>query len=382
MSAITAEMEMELEGELEQEGESEFEAEAPAQIPAHEGESEAELEQETFFNHLAAMADRGGRSQALRRIGLSAAKEALRSYQKEPPAIEGENEYEDEAFFELEAEANPLQALHANSMMEHLSHEASSAESEEEAAEQFLPLIPLAAKAVLPLAAKLGARVLPALARKVAPHLTRGVSQVARTLFRSRATRPLLRAMPGIARKTMVSLARQTARGHHISPKTALRTLARQTVRTLGNPRHAVTAYRRSQALDRRYHVAARRFIGRPVGYGPGQRHWNLPRRFVGRTARYRTHPRYWNLRRRWVGHPRQYRYGYYRPGVAAAPVYQGHPGFYRAGVRRPVYSGYYSGLRVAGRPAPAVVAPAAACQCFRPVSCASCGGACSSHHH
>lgn len=353
MSAITAEMEMELENELAQEGESEFELEAPGQLPAHEaeGEYEAEMEQEVFFNHLAAMADRGGRSQALRRIGLTAAKQALRSYRRQPPAVLGESEDEDEAFFELEAESNPLQARHASAMMEHLSHEASSAESEDEAAEQFLPLIPLAAKAVLPLAAKLGAKVLPSLARKVAPHLTRGVSQVARTLFRSKATRPLLRAVPGIAKRTMVSLARRTAQGHHVSPRTALRTLARHTARTLASPRRAVTAFHRSKALDRRYHVAARRLVGRPAGH--------LLRHRFG------------HLRRQFVGRPGLYRPGYHQPGVAATSTHQAHPGSYRAVTRKPV-GPYYA------RPRLAVGAVhAAPCMCFRPVNCASCGGNC-----
>ena len=71
MSAITAEMEMELESELAHEAhEHEFEAhehEAESheheleahehEAEAHEHEQESEMEQEAFFNHLAAMAD-------------------------------------------------------------------------------------------------------------------------------------------------------------------------------------------------------------------------------------------------------------------------------------------------------------------------------------
>ncbi len=358
MSAITAEMEMELESELAHEAESEYESEISGPLPAHEGESEyeAEMEQEVFFNHLAAMADRGGRSQALRRIGLAAARQALRSYRREAPAVLGESEDEDEAFFELEAESHPLQAGHASAMMEHLSHEASSAESEDEAAEQFLPLIPLAAKAVLPLAAKLGAKVLPAVARRVAPHLTRGVSQVARSLFQSKATRPLLRAVPRIAKKTMVSLARQAAHGRHVTPRSALRTLARQTVRMLGHPRHAVAAYHRSRALDRRFHKVARRLVGRPLGHLPRHRFAHLRHRLVG-------HP---GFRR-----PGFYRPGYYQPGHAPAIGHKVRPSFYRPGVRPPK-GPYYAGPRLGGG-----MVHAAPCLCFQPVNCASCGGNC-----
>jgi hypothetical protein len=251
--------------------------------------------------------------------------------------------------------------------MEHLSHEAATAESEDEAAEQFLPLVGLAAKAALPLAAKLGARVLPGLARKVAPHLTRGVSQVARTLFRSKATRPLLRTMPGIARRAMKSLVHQAARGHHITPRKALRTFARHTARTLASPRHAVTAFRRSRRLDRRYHVAARRYVGRPAALRLGRRplHW-----------RYRAagHPGYYRPGYNRLGYGRP---GYFRPGYF-------RPGYYRAGVpakARPIYRGVRAPIPGGHLPAPAPVAQAAGCQCFRPVSCAACGSPLVTNH-
>jgi hypothetical protein len=326
MSAITPEMEMELAHEVAHEYEAhEFEA-------AHE--QELAKEQEAFFNHLAAMADRGGRSQALRRIALAAAREALRSVRTAPPVIEGESEIAHELSFELEAASNPLRAEHANAMMEHMSHEAVTAESEQEAAEQFLPLVPLAAKVILPHAARFAAKALPSLARRVAPrimarvvpHLTRGVSQVARTLFRSPATRPLLRAVPNIAKRTIANVARLAVRGRPITPQTAVRLLARQTARTLSSPRQAVIAFRRSRALDRRYHRAARPLIGRRTVAPTPTIPW---RPIYSRTA-------------------------YRAPmGVAAQPP----------------MTGAYAPAGVAV--APVAIAP---CQCFQPVNCASCG--------
>src|ERR1700730_4095001 len=127
MSAITAEMETELEQELAHEHGATHEFEA-----AHE--HELEREQEAFFNHLAAMADRAGRSQALRRIALAAAREALRSIRTAPRVIEGEAEFAHELTFEMETASNPLRIYgalvqHANAMMEHMSHEAVTAES-------------------------------------------------------------------------------------------------------------------------------------------------------------------------------------------------------------------------------------------------------------
>jgi hypothetical protein len=234
----------------------------------------------------------------------------------------------------------------------------------------------LAAKVVLPLAAKLGARVLPKLARKVAPHLTRGVSQVARTLFRSKATRPLLRVVPRIAKKTMVSLARQAAHGHHVTPRAALRTLARQTARTLGHPRSAAHAFHRSKLLDRRYHLGARRLLGAPAGRLPARRS------LIARRLNYRWPARYgarhfrpgvggaW-AHRRYAGKiPR-----YYSVGAARAGFTKARPGYYRHGV------GAAGAPHAFGAPKAGRVAPAAQCLCFQPVSCASCAGVCPNCH-
>jgi hypothetical protein len=329
------------------------------------------------------MADRGGRSQALRRIGLTAAREALRSYtSRPPPTIEGEEEFEDESFI-LETELNPLQAQHANAMMEHLSHQAAAAETEDEAAEQFLPLIPLAAKFVLPMVAKAGAKLLPKLAKSIMPHLTRGVARVTRTLHRSKAARPLLRAVPHIAKRTVAHLARSAARGRPITPRRAVRTLARQTAHVLSHPSRAASAFRRSRALDRRYHAAARPLVGRPVSVLQTHPHRQVRRRYWTTPAR------------RWRHHHHHHHPGQYQPGYYRRPVYRrtvpGRPVVRRPILRQPVYS-----TRAVRQPVPvypvtrrpirvvrtapatrhAAPAPAAAagvCQCFRPVSCASC---------
>jgi hypothetical protein len=260
------------------------------ELEAYSNEAEGEAEQEAFFNHLAAAADRQGRPQSLRRVALAAAKAAFKGASHLFPPVEGEmegelefeSEFENE--FEQEAALSPVRPQAALAMMEHMAHEAATAESESEAAEQFLPLIPLAAKALMPLAmkalpivgkmaAKVGGNLLakaapkmmklaPKLLNKVAPNLTRGVSQLARGLFRSRATRPLLRAIPTIARRTVTNLAKQVASGRRISPVSAARTLARQTQRTLSNPRGLRRIYARGRRADAAYHRRARRYAG------------------------------------------------------------------------------------------------------------------------
>src|SRR5215471_5897083 len=88
-------------------------------------------------------------------------------------------------FGELEHELSPIRRIYPDAIMEHMAHEAQEAESEQEVAEGFLPLIPMLAAKVLPLAAKvlpkIGAKLLPKLGNvisKVTPRLMRGVSNV------------------------------------------------------------------------------------------------------------------------------------------------------------------------------------------------------------
>jgi hypothetical protein len=109
-------------------------------------------------------------------------------------------------------------------------------------------------------------RVAPRLIRRVTPQLTRGLANVTRTLYRNRSTRPLLHAVPRIARGTVSRIGRRIASGRRITPQQAVRILARQTARTLSNPRILGRTYRRSLALDRRYHRRTRRMLGRPTG--------------------------------------------------------------------------------------------------------------------
>jgi hypothetical protein len=190
-----------------------------------------------------------------------------------------EYEFEGEALPELEVESvhesahesahevSPIRKIYQDAMMEHMAHEVAQAQSEQEAAEGFLPLIPLVASKLLPLAAKTLPKMVKSLPKvmkavnNVTPQLTRGVSRIARTLFRNPRTRPLVRTIPSIARRTVANIARQAATGRTITPQTAVRTLAQQTRTVLRSPRHRALAIRRSQALDRQAH----RIIGTPA---------------------------------------------------------------------------------------------------------------------
>jgi hypothetical protein len=173
----------------------------------------------------------------------------------------GESEDEDEAEVESEDEINPIRKIYPDAMMEHLGELAAESESEDEAVEHFLPLIGMAAGKLLPLAAKALApaarKALPYIARtitKVAPRLTKGVTQVTRALHRNPTTRHLLRAVPGIARRTVGQIARHVAHGRPVTPRYAARTLARQARRVLGSPQHRAHALRRHHRLERHFH--------------------------------------------------------------------------------------------------------------------------------
>jgi hypothetical protein len=177
--------------------------------------------------------------------------------------LEGEGEAEGEGELELEGEGevSPVRKIYADAMMEHLAHMAAEAESEQEAAEHFLPLIGLAAKKLLPVVAKAVApslrRALPQMARavtRVEPQLTRGIAKIARGLYRQPGTRRLLHAVPAIARRTVHSIARQAATGRPLTPRGAVHTLARQARWVLGRRPYRLRALRRSHLLDRRFH--------------------------------------------------------------------------------------------------------------------------------
>jgi hypothetical protein len=256
---------------------SEYELEALAELEAAYGaETYGESESEQFFGALANLARRGvgwltAPGSPQRRFALWAARQAIN---RGLPALgrwaggriggaaDGaagaslgthaaswlggllpQQEYEGE--FELEGEVSPIRKIYPDAMMEHLGHAAAEIHSEAEAEALAGAMVPLAAR-VIPQAA-------PAIMR-AAPGLVCGLSGVVHSLRRNPATRPLVRAVPAIVRRTAASIAQQASRGVSVTPQAAVRTLARQTLGVLGSPRQAAQAFRRSQRLDRHFH--------------------------------------------------------------------------------------------------------------------------------
>jgi len=174
-----------------------------------------------------------------------------------------DREYESEFEWETEDEINPIRKIYADAMMEHLAHEAAAAETEQEAVERFLPLVPMMATKLLPAVAKLApraARAMPRVARavtRVTPHLSQGVSKIARRLHHNPRTRYLVRVVPAIARKTVNTVAKQAAAGQPVTPKTAQRTLAKNAYGVLASPQKTQAAVKQNVALDKQYHKAS-----------------------------------------------------------------------------------------------------------------------------
>jgi len=244
------ELESELEGEFETEGEGEF-----------EGEFESEVEGEGWLG-------------AIGNVVGSLLGESESEF-------ESEGEYESE----FEGEISPIRKIYPDAMMEHLGELAAESETEQEAAEHFLPLIGMAASKLLPVVAKavvpLAKKALPRMAKavsRVTPQLTKGVGKIARGLHRNPRTRPLLRAVPTIARRTVGTIAKHAAKGRRVTPRVAVRTLAHQTRKVLGMPRHRRHALRRHHALERRLHRSLGRGLVRPHwGYGQAPSYRGAP---------------------------------------------------------------------------------------------------------
>ena len=150
--------------------------------------------------------------------------------------------------WEGEFELNPVRRVYPDALMEHLGHAAKDAETEAEA-EAFVG-------ALVPLAARLIPRIAPAIMR-AAPGLIRGAASVVQSIRRNPATRPLVRMMPTILRRTVADIARQTPPGATIAPAAAVRALGRQTAQVLASPQICSQAWRRSRILDRQFHRQA-----------------------------------------------------------------------------------------------------------------------------
>jgi hypothetical protein len=88
--------------------------------------------------------------------------------------------------------------------------------------------------------------------RRMLPHLVRGAAVLTRILRRRRMTRPAVRAVPTIMRRTVATLKRQAAAGQPITRRAAGRAAAVQVRRVLGSPTACAAAIRQNVRVSRR----------------------------------------------------------------------------------------------------------------------------------
>lgn len=154
----------------------------------------------------------------------------------------GESEYESEFEFEYEAESEAeMEAVMEGPM------------SEQQALGELMAAAASRAATDMEAEAQIGSATAIVLSpadrdvlRGVLPSINRGVAVLTRILRRSAATRPVVRAIPTIVKRSAVSLRKQAASGRPITRPAAARAVATQTRKVLSSPVTCAKAVRRN----------------------------------------------------------------------------------------------------------------------------------------
>jgi hypothetical protein len=96
--------------------------------------------------------------------------------------------------------------------------------------------------------------------RQLLPDLVRGAAVLTRILRRRRITRPVVRVVPNIIRRTVKTLKRQAAAGIPITRRTTARAAATQVRRVLNNPTACAAAVSRNVRVGRAMKRPRRRY--------------------------------------------------------------------------------------------------------------------------
>jgi hypothetical protein len=172
---------------------------------------------------------------------------------------EGEWEGEFEGEFEGEGELEAAPITQQQALAEYMAAVASRAQTEAEAEAMI--------------GAAVATSLSPAQRRElgsIVANLNRGAAVLTRILRRRRITRPAVRAVPTIVRRSAQTLARRAASGQPVTRRTAARAMASQTRRVLGSPRACSAAINRnvraSRAVSRTSQRPQQRLRQRPIG--------------------------------------------------------------------------------------------------------------------
>ena len=159
----------------------------------------------------------------------------------------GESEYESEFEFEMESESEAeMEAVMEGPM------------SEQQALGELMAAAASRAATDMEAEAQIGSATAIVLSpadrdvlRGVLPSINRGVAVLTRILRRSAATRPAVRAIPTIVKRSAVSLRKQAASGRPITRPAAARAVATQTRKVLSSPITCAKAVRRNVSATR-----------------------------------------------------------------------------------------------------------------------------------
>src|SRR5262245_22061645 len=94
--------------------------------------------------------------------------------------------------------------------------------------------------------------------QRLLPNLVRGAAVLTRVLRRRRLTRPAVRAVPTIMRRTVLTLKRQAANGQPVTRRAAARAASLEVRRVLGNPSACAAAIRQNVRATRTLHRSSR----------------------------------------------------------------------------------------------------------------------------
>jgi hypothetical protein len=91
--------------------------------------------------------------------------------------------------------------------------------------------------------------------KAVSPTLSSAAARLTKVMKNHPATKPLLKVVPTIAKKTVATLAKKSAAGKPVTPMVAKRVMAKHAVRVLSNPRELTKAIAKHEAKKRKVNM-------------------------------------------------------------------------------------------------------------------------------
>jgi hypothetical protein len=91
--------------------------------------------------------------------------------------------------------------------------------------------------------------------KAVSPTLSSGAARLTKLMKNNPATKPLVKVVPSIAKKTVATLARKAAKGKPVTPAIAKRVMAKHTMRVLSSPRELTKAIAKNEVKKRKVNM-------------------------------------------------------------------------------------------------------------------------------